>query len=199
MTKSEFITQLRNKLRGLPEDSVEDGISFYSEMINDKIEDGVSEEEAVSQLGSVDKIAEQITKDVPLTKLAKNRLKPKRKYSPLEITLIAVGSPIWLSLLVSALAVVFSIYVSLWAITVSLWAVCVSVGISGVGCIIYAVAMFISGAVPTGLVTLGAGLACLGFFGVTLYFCKLATEASAALAKAITLGIKKCFIKKGDN
>ena len=60
MTKEEFISELRKKLSGLPEKEIEEGLSFYCEIIDDKIEEGFSEEEAVSGVGSVDEIASQI-------------------------------------------------------------------------------------------------------------------------------------------
>ena len=43
-----------------------------------------------------------------------------------ETTLIIIGSPVWLSLLISLAAAAVSVYVSLWAIVISLWAVFVS-------------------------------------------------------------------------
>ena len=36
MTKDEFIDQLRKNLRGLPKEEIDDRISFYEEMIDNK-------------------------------------------------------------------------------------------------------------------------------------------------------------------
>ena len=47
MNKLEFIAELRDRLSGLPQGEVEERLSFYSEMIDDRMEDGVSEKEAV--------------------------------------------------------------------------------------------------------------------------------------------------------
>ena len=47
MNKEEFLSELRTKLSGLPQEDIEERISFYSEMIDDRMEDGISEEEAV--------------------------------------------------------------------------------------------------------------------------------------------------------
>lgn len=198
MTKIEFISSLRDKLHGLPEDAIEDGINFYLEIINDKIEDGVPQEDAILQLGSVDKIASQIIGDIPFTKLAKNKLKRKKGLSPLAITLIAVGSPIWFSLLISAFAIVISLYASLWSVIISLWAVAVSVGIGGFCGIIYAIVLFFTSSAPLGIVTLGTSFACIGIFGFLLYGCRIATKCTVTLTKILTVGIKKCFIGKGD-
>ena len=63
MNKVEFINALKEKLSNIPLKEVEERISFYSEMIDDKIEDGISEEDAVNQIGSVDEVINQILKE----------------------------------------------------------------------------------------------------------------------------------------
>ena len=122
MTKMQFLMSLHNKLSGLPQNEIEERLNFYSEMIEDRIEEGVSEEEAVAQIGTVDEIAEQIIADIPLTKIAKEKIKPKRHIKAWEIVLLILGSPLWLSVLIAIFAVIFSFYVCLWAVIISLWA-----------------------------------------------------------------------------
>lgn len=48
-------------------------------MINDRIEEGLSEKVDVSDVGSIGDIVSQIVADIPLTKIAKERIKPKRR------------------------------------------------------------------------------------------------------------------------
>lgn len=100
MDKQEFLSKLRAKLSGLPQKDLEERLSFYSEMIDDRIEEGLSEETAVKELGTVDEVAGQIIADIPLSKLVKERIKPKRALNVWEIVLLAIGSPIWLSLII---------------------------------------------------------------------------------------------------
>ena len=45
MTKNEFISRLRARLSGLPKDEIRERLAFYGEMIDDRIEEGLSEEE----------------------------------------------------------------------------------------------------------------------------------------------------------
>ncbi|MBQ2388268.1 MAG: DUF1700 domain-containing protein [Clostridia bacterium] len=123
MNKQEFFEQLRKGLSGLPKDDIEERLTFYKEMIEDRIEDGLSEEDAVSAVGEVNEIVSQIAADIPLTKIAKERIKIKRRLSAGEIVLLVLGSPIWLSLGIAAFAIILSLYISLWAIIISLWAV----------------------------------------------------------------------------
>ena len=60
MTKSIFLITLREKLAGLPKEDVDERISFYEEMINDRMDEGKSEEEAVADIGSVDEFIYEI-------------------------------------------------------------------------------------------------------------------------------------------
>ena len=93
MSKQEFLAQLRKGLSGLPQDDIEERLTFYGEMIEDRKEEGLSEEEAVSAVGNVDEIVEQVVAEVPLVKIAKERIKSKRRLSAGEIVLLALGSP----------------------------------------------------------------------------------------------------------
>ena len=40
MTKKEFLDELKKGLLGIPEEDINRSIEFYSEMIDDRIEDG---------------------------------------------------------------------------------------------------------------------------------------------------------------
>lgn len=76
MSKQEFLEQLRRGLSGLPRENIEEQLKFYSEMLEDRMEEGLSEEEAVSAAGSVDEIVAQAVADIPLAKIAKERIRP---------------------------------------------------------------------------------------------------------------------------
>lgn len=71
MNKQEFLECLRKGLTGLPQEDIEEYRAFYSEMIDDRIEEGMSEAEAVSEIGTTDDIIAQILADTARTKLAK--------------------------------------------------------------------------------------------------------------------------------
>ncbi len=53
MLKNEFITVLRENLSSLPEEDLERVLDYYSEIIDDCMEDGMTEEEATAEIGSV--------------------------------------------------------------------------------------------------------------------------------------------------
>lgn len=196
MTKREFISQLQKKLSGLPREDVEERLNFYSEIIDDKIEEGRTEEEAVLELGSVDAVAEQILSDFPFLKLAKERIKPKRRLWAWEIVLLVLGSPIWLSLAVAAIAVMLALCVVLWAVIVSLWAIFVSIAACALGGIAAGVIFAAVGNGLSGIATVGAGLVCAGLAIFLFFGCRSATQGVASLAKTVALVIKKRFAKK---
>ena len=67
MNKMDFLSALEHRLVGLPREDLAERMAFYSEAIDDRLEDGLSEEEAVAQLGSADAIAAQIVGEGPQT------------------------------------------------------------------------------------------------------------------------------------
>ena len=79
MNKNEFIEQLRLKLSELPKREVQDRLDFYIEMIDDRMEEGISEEEAVRDIGSVDEIAKQIAADISVKKIDKEKFKRRKR------------------------------------------------------------------------------------------------------------------------
>ena len=196
MNKQDFLDKLCKGLSGLPQDDIEERLTFYSEMIDDHMEEGLSEEEAVSAVGSVDKIVTQAVSEIPFAKIAKERILPKRRLSVGEIVLLALGSPIWLSLGIAAVAVILSFYVSMWAVIISLWAVFVSFGACFIGGVIACVVFTTVGNIASGFAILAAGIACAGLSIFMFYGCKAATMGAFLLTKKMTICIKNCFVGK---
>lgn len=196
MNKQSFLDELRSGLIGLPQADVDERVGFYSEMIDDLMEEGFSEEDAVAKIGSVDDIVSQIIAETPLSKLAKEKVVPKRKLKAWEIVLLALGSPLWISLLAAVFSVIVALYAVLWSLVGCVWSVfavfaaCLPAGIA-LGVIIICQGSVISGIGAIGMGLLFAGLAIFAFFG-----CMAATKGTAALTKIIALSIKKCFVGK---
>lgn len=65
MNKAEFFKTLRSLLRTIPEQDCEKVIAFYEEMISDRMEEGISEEEVIAQFGDVGKLAADILEEAP--------------------------------------------------------------------------------------------------------------------------------------
>ena len=52
MTKASFLGELRLRLASLPDADIQEALEYYEEMIDDRIEAGMDEEEAVRTLGT---------------------------------------------------------------------------------------------------------------------------------------------------
>ncbi len=198
MRKQEFLDSLRAKLIGLPKKDLEERLAFYGEVIDDRIEEGRTEEEAVLDIGSVDEISAQIISDIPFVKIAKERIKPKRRWRTWEIVLLILGSPIWLSLAIAAFAVILSLYVVLWSVIISVWAVFASLVACVFGGVLAGVIFTVSGNALVGVATIGACIACAGISIFLFFGCRASTKGIILLTRNIALGIKKCFVKKEE-
>lgn len=198
MNKQEFLVQLRKALSGLPKDDIEERLTFYSEMIDDRMEDGIPEETAVCGIGSVEEIVSQTIADIPLGKLVKEKITPKKKLKAWEIVLIVLGSPIWLSLLIAAFAVFLSLYVVLWSVIIVLWAVFVSFAACGLAGIAAGIYFAASGKGPAGGAMIGAGIFCAGLALFMFFGCKAATKGILKLTKKLAIWIKNRFINKEE-
>lgn len=198
MNKQEFLSALEKGLHGLPKNDVAERLSFYSEMIDDRIEEGIAEEDAIREIGDVNAIINQFISEIPIGKLAKEKIKSRRQLSAWETVLLILGSPIWLSLLIAAFAVVLALYVSLWAVLVSLWAVFVAL----VGCAFggfFAGGMFFATENKiAGIVTISTALVCAGLSVFFFYFCKATTKGTILLTKKIILSIKNKLIVREE-
>ncbi len=198
MTKLKFLLALHKSLSALPQEDVEERLRFYSEMIEDRMEEGLSEEEAVAAIGSVEDIAAQIILEVSPAPAATKIPKPNRNLKVWEIVLLVLGSPVWLSLLIAAAAVVLSLYVSLWAVIVSLWAVFASLIACAFAGIAAGIGFTFGSNALVGTALIGAGIVCAGLAVLLFIGCNAATKGTLLLTKRIPGSIKKSFSKKED-
>ncbi len=162
MNKQEFLNALSDRLQGIPIDDREKSLEYYSEMIDDMQEDGLTEEQAVKAMGSINEIADKIINDMPIEKILKTKVTPKRKLSALEITLIAVGFPIWFPIAISLIAVIFTLYLVLWVLILCIYIVAFSFAVSGIATIIALVMSILDGQALWGLFLFGCGMVLLG-------------------------------------
>ena len=191
MNKEGFILTLGERLSELPWEEVDERLSFYLEMIDDRMEEGLSEEEAVAAVGSVDEIVSQIIADTPFSTLVRKKLKSKRRSGAGTTLLLILGSPVWVPLLIAAFVVGLSLYISLWAIVISLWAVEVSLWACTLGGIASGVFFALSGNVTASIALIGCGSVCAGLSIFLFYGCKAAARGTVLVAKNTILAAKR--------
>lgn len=161
MNRNEYIDSIKEKLKGLPEADIAKAVEYYEEAIDDRLEDGLTVEQAINSIGTPDEIAEKILMEFPITKLVAAKTKPNRALKVWEIILLIVGSPLWITvaalLFVAALLVVIFFFVAIVVVVVCLLAVLIS-GLAGV--VACFVELFRSGGLNFWV--MGASLICLG-------------------------------------
>ena len=197
MNKEAYLQRIRHLLQTLPEEDRERSLAFYAESIDDRMEDGMSEEEAVASMESPEEAAKAILMDMPIPKLVKARVK-QRRMGALEILLLVLGFPLWFPLLLTILILGLTVYLVAWTLVLSLGAVVLALGLSAAAVLIAAVYCIFKGGL--GLTLLGLG-ACLVLTGLTVLLGFAAAGAgrlAIRLGKALVRGLKSLLIRKED-
>ena len=116
MDKKQFCTFLENELRlYLSSKEVYKTLNFFKEIIDDRVDEGLSEEEAVSQLGNIDDIVGQILDEHNIKKRQKKlvwRFIPQKTPSVANIIIAILLFPIWITIF-SLVASFFLVFISL--------------------------------------------------------------------------------------
>lgn len=196
MNKSDFLAALREKLNGVPEEDINKSLDFYEEMIDDRVEDGMSEEEAVEALGSMEEIINQILSEVSLPKLVKEKVRPKQTLKAWEVVLLVLGAPVWVPIVLALCSVVLSCYLVVWVMIISLYALDLSVAFSGLAMVVTAFVALVQGQFAVFGMMFGCGLMAVGLSILLFFGFNLVTKGILWLSKKILIGIKGLFIKK---
>lgn len=184
MKKAEFLSALEKGLSALPQEEREERLSFYGEIIDDRIEEGLGEEEAVSEIGSVEDVVSRTLDEVPLGKLVKEKIKPGRRL------------PAWAIVLIITAVLFFSIYISVWAVIISLWAANFSIFAASVCSVAAAAVSVIKNDLFSGALLLSAAFILAGL-GILMFFCcKAASTGTIAFTKLIIRKLKSAFVRK---
>lgn len=199
MNRAEFLNALREKLSGLPAEELEERLSFYAEVMDDRIEDGYSEEAAAAEIGTPEEIAAQIIAEIPLSRLVREKVGARKKRRTWQTVLLAVGAVVWVPLLIAFLAVIFSLYIALWAVVISLYAVCLALAAVGVCALPGAVLLAVRGNLPAAAAFLGAGIFCAGLAILMFFLCRGITKGVIKLTGYMIRKIKTLLFRKKEN
>ncbi len=191
MNKQEFLAELKGRLHALGEVEIKKTLAYYSEIIDDRVEEGMSEEDAVNCMEPVGAIAERTLQEAPLGTLLRAR-KPGR-LSAVTIVLLVLGSPVWLPILVAAAAIALSLFIVLWSLVASLWAVLLAFAVAGLASV--ASAPFVSGMTNV-LMNLGAGLTLVGAAALLYTPAVMVVRCGLSWMTAVGRRIKSILIRK---
>ncbi|GAB6992262.1 DUF1700 domain-containing protein [Paenibacillus pini] len=192
MNKLTFLSELATKLNTLPQNEITKSLDFYSEIIDDRMDEGMNEEDAVMGLGRIDDIASEIILDsTPLIKLivpvSGNQL------SKSNIALICLASP----LLITLFAVIFVFYACVWLIVLTLFLIELSFMVAGIAGVVASVIHF-SEDIPLSLLMFFGGLISVSVGIVTFRPIKLISKKLMGLAIWFTRKVKLKFKKEVD-
>ena len=166
MTTEEFLTQLRKALQALEQTARASTVQYYREILEDRMEEGLTEEAAVAEMEPIETIAADILSDAA----ARGACRPRR--SGWATAMMILGSPLWLAWLLVLGALILAIYAVAWSVIVALFSAVAALG-AGVLAGVFALFLYWTAYPMTGLFLLGAGFVCAAL-GIALFFPSLA-------------------------
>lgn len=184
MNKQEYLKALKAALGVADKKEAARTMEFYSELIDDALEDGISEEEAVAGLEAPAEVAERIVSENGATER-------KRINMVLFIAAVVLASPIWLPVAVSVFAVIFSVYISLWAVIVSLMASSVGTAAGAIAGVAASVMILYKSGAADSLFMLGAAFATAGIAIYLIYLSVFAAKQYVRLSVLCLSSIRK--------
>ena len=193
MKKAEFLYKLSKQLGQLSKVDIERSLEYYREMIDERIEDGLSENEAIEQIGTPEEIAKVILSELPDGKKTNKQEKKPKKNSALQIVLIILGSPIWLSLYIALIAVTIGVYAVIWSLVVTVFAVDLSFAAVGAACILFPILSVFTGGIDYAILFFSSGAVLAGLSILLFIGCMYIVKAMARLSKLVFLCVKKAF------
>lgn len=156
MKKADFLAHLRRKLSTLPHSEVEATIEYYSEMIDDYIESGYSQQAAVAQLGSVENVAAQVLAGAHAPAYEAYGVQ-KTGRSGFATAMLIISSPLWGSLLVAAFAILLALAIVIAVVGIVVpWSLIVSFGASALALLAATPVVFINEGIVSAMIVLGA-------------------------------------------
>ena len=170
MNRIQFIDKLAKRLSKLPKKELKETIDYYYEIIDDKVSEGMSEDEAINSLGSIEEIV--------------NSILPEQKETVKE-------KSNWKTIVLSLIAGAFAVYVSLWAIVISLGAASLATLVSSLVSIYGFIDLF-NGNIGSGLTYVSMSIGSIGLSFI-LYFLTIQS------GKLLVILTKKIFTRGEKN
>ncbi len=196
MNRQEYLDEIKEKLLGLSEEDIDKALEFYMEALDDRIDDGLTEEQAINAVGTADEVAEQILMDTPLPKLVSATVKPKRDMKAWEIVLLILGAPLWIPLLIALFSIAFSVVCVIFSLILVVIAVVFSFIAGGLAALIAGLVGIIAGDGIIALAKFGAALILIGLGALLFLPCKSLVLWLIELCGRFFKWIKKQFVKR---
>lgn len=185
MSREQFLEQLRNKLKGLPPEDMEDALEYYKEYLD---EAGPENEAAtIEAWGDPDRIATQILADYA-AKRVDAKPSARKGLSTVWVVILAIfASPIAVPIAAVIVCVMLALIIAVGSVVLGFGAAAVGLFAGGVCSVIMGLCVMFQ-SFPTTVFYVGTGLFCAGLGIVTSLFV-------VWLSKTGFHGIAKLFCK----
>lgn len=160
MNKKKFLSDLEQALVALPRKDRKKTLDFYRELIDDKLEEGLTETDILGELGTPEDISTQVLSELP----------QREGTSWGVILLLVLGFPLWFPLLITAAVLLLTVLIVVFAVELVL-AAC------GIADVLGGLVLLVLWKPYAALALIGPGLVCLGLAIPLWFLCVLTTKA----------------------
>ena len=184
MNKQEFLAALARELEPLPREERERTLTYYGELIDDRLEDGQDEGEVIQSLGAPKAVAEELLGE-------EQPQLPNRGLRVWVIVLLVLGFPLWGSLLVAAAVMLLCVFLCLYIPAFVLGVLALSflagavLGVAGTPFLIADIGL------AAGLFQLGLAVGMLGLAALSAVGFWYTGKATAKAGKALWRWLKR--------
>lgn len=162
-TRDEFFTQLGQGLYKLPQEDKQRFLAYYVEILEDYLENGSTEQEALEKMGSPQDIAREIQEELRASQDPEPVPAPPARhsrFSPMRIVVL-VTLPFWGTLLLCAATFLLCLIIVIWCLPLITGVLALSGVLIGIVSLIGA-PLLLPGSTAVGVIQLGLGIAMLG-------------------------------------
>lgn len=184
MTKQEFLDELKYQLSGLASFDSRHLLKHYEQRIDENIESGMSEEEAVSSLGTVMQVANRAILKCSLKNIKEHRKNHRKHRSVGQWFIFILTSPLWISVQLAIALLVAAVFLLVWLLVA--FAFCLTAAMA-LGSLIGTFISILTFVNASRTVAVGFEGACIIAFGLSV----LLFVGSLALAKSAKQLYKK--------
>lgn len=196
MNKQEYLEALNQALSGIPESEKQKTLDYYTEIIDDAMEEGEEEASIIARLDSPSDIGRRLIDETPLRKFVTEDVK-KHKIDTLTAILLAISSPLWVSLLLAAIVVIFALYIAVWSLVISLFAVFAALVCSAIAFLLATPFVFAEAALKA-MLFFGFALISIGLSVFLFFFSVWCSKQVIRFTLFLFRKVKESFVKKGS-
>lgn len=192
MTRTEYLAELQNQLRKLPQDDFQEAMDYFTEYFDEAGPE--NEAQVIADLGSPKEAASEILGRLLEDKIEIEDKKPKHYAKIIWLTILSIlAAPAALPLLFAIIALVLAILFAIGAIIFSL--IILGVSFFANGCyVLFDSFSYLATSINSTILSFGMGLIMIGGSLLAIY---LGVEACAALIRGGAVLIQK-LLKRGQ-